>query len=81
MNYLQRANLDLLVAWREKYTRCYTEPDPWPFNVRVLLDARLERKRQEARAWLAERSPRWRKKSRVRPIWTARGALARRGRS
>lgn len=75
MNYLQRENLRLFLAWQEKYRRCYVEPDPWPEMAMGFFDRELNAKRRAARAWLAEESERWKKKAPpggVVGIWAAR---------
>jgi hypothetical protein len=68
VNYLQRENLRLFLAWQEKWRRCYVEADPWPPAARTLFDRHLERKRQFARLWLATKSARWRKPTHQEPI-------------
>ena len=61
MNYLQRANLDGLIAWREKYMRGYLEQDAWPPDARLVFNRWHELARREARRWLANESKGWRK--------------------
>lgn len=92
VNYLSRLNLECFLGWQEKYRRCYVEADPWQMPVRLMFDRSLERKRLAARAWLNEKSSRWRKRvpanevvpivlgwgTAPRAIWTARNAGKRR---
>lgn len=72
MNFLQRANLEGLIAWREKYTRGWSEPDPLTWGERSVATRRFHKKLEAAREWLA--TQRVRRIRPVRGIWTARTA-------
>jgi hypothetical protein len=87
MDYMMRRNLDLFLAWQEKFRRGWVEPDPWSPTMRYLYDKDLSAKRAAARRWMAE-CPWRRRRVRVqtldalapdvvRGIWTARAALKR----